>query len=102
MYNKSLKIKILEEAFNSFLDIIDEYASQHGLSNIDKEDLIKLAKDAFIDKKIEYYLEDKLSSYSSFLEFSTNLALKNNVKKAEKSSLNILYVKQLKQLVTNG
>ena len=84
MYNKSLKIKILEEAFNSFLDIIDEYASQHGLS------------------KIEYYLEDKLSSYSSFLEFSTNLALKNNVKEAEKSSLNILYVKQLKQLVTNG
>ena len=36
MYNKSLKIKILEEAFNSFLDIIDEYASQHGLSNKDR------------------------------------------------------------------
>ena len=80
MYNKSLKVKVLEEAFNSFLDIINEYASLHDLSDADKEELVKLARDAFYDKKIKYYLEDKLSSYSSFLDFSANLALKKNGK----------------------
>ena len=101
MYNKSLKVKVLEEAFNSFLDIINEYASLHDLSDADKEELVKLARDAFYDKKIKYYLEDKLSSYSPFLDFSANLALKKNGKEIDKSSWNILYVKQLKQLVTN-
>lgn len=50
MYNKSLKVKVLEEAFNSFLDIINEYASLHDLSDADKEELVKLARDAFLNK----------------------------------------------------
>lgn len=57
------------------MDIIQEYASLHNLSEEDKKHLIKLTEDAYLDKKLEYYLEDKLVTYSSFLNFSANLAL---------------------------
>lgn len=101
MYKKSLKLKVLNEAFDSFLDIINEYASKNNLSDKDKNHLIKLAKDAYVDKKIEYYLEDKLASYSSFLDFSVNFALNKNAGETEKSYWNILYVKQLEEFISN-
>ncbi len=101
MYKKSLKMEVLEEAFNSFLDIINEYASQHNLSEEDKKQLFKLVEDAYVNKKIEYFLDEKLSKFSSFLDFSYCFALKKPDSKDSKSNYCVAYVKHLKQLVAN-
>ncbi len=101
MYKKSLKMEVLEEAFNSFLDIINEYASQQSLSEEDKKQLLKLVEDAYVNKKIEYFLDERLSKFSSFLDFSYCFALKKPNSKDIKSNYSIAYVKHLKQLVAN-
>lgn len=70
MYKKSLRMEVLEEAFNSFLDIINEYASQQDLSEEYKKQLLKLVEDAYVNKRIEYFLNERLSKFTSFLDFS--------------------------------
>ena len=54
-------MEVLEEAFNSFLDIINEYASQQDLSEEDKKQLLKLVEDAYVNKRIEYFLNERLT-----------------------------------------
>jgi uncharacterized protein YktA (UPF0223 family) len=102
MYKKSLKEKILDDAYKSFKDIISEYSEKNNISESDKDLLYRLILKAYLDKKMQYFLEDKLSDMSSYLDFALNFALQNDNKDIDKSNLNIFYVKHLKKsLVSN-
>ncbi len=98
--SKNIKIRILDEAFDSFKEIIDEYAQAHNLSKKDYETLLNLANKAYLEKKMTYFLEDKLSSYASYLLWSMGCALKQNSCKEDKY-YDIMYFKQLNHTFTN-
>ena len=96
-------MRVLDEAYDTFNKIINDYASSHGLSEEEKEELLVLVNNAYQDKKMTYFLEDKLDLYETYLKNSANVALKERTEKMEKADLNILYFKQLKELMfTNG
>ncbi|GAB6010685.1 hypothetical protein [Viscerimonas tarda] len=101
MDKNSLKVKTLEEAFNSFVDIINTYASQHDLPEDDRKQLLRMVTDAYCDKKIEYFLEDRLNKFGSFLNFSLDFALKSDNSKDRIKVNRIGYIKHLQQLITN-
>jgi hypothetical protein len=100
MNRNNFRINILEEAFSSFIDIVSTYASQHNLPEEDKRQLLKMITDAYVDKKLEYFLGDRLNKLGSFLNFSLDYALKND-NKSNGSNYRIGYVKHLKQLIAN-
>lgn len=95
-------MQILEEAYESFLKIAEEYASDHNLSDSDKKELLEMIGKAYTDKKIEYFLTEKLSRLSQFMNFSFSYSIKEPKDRKGKMEYSIAYVKHLKQMVTNG
>lgn len=98
--NVSVKIRVLDEAFDSFKEIINEYAEAHDLSKKDYESLLNLAQKAYLEKKMSYFLEDRLSDYASYLLLSVGCALKQNSCEEDKY-YDIMYFKQLNHTFTN-
>ena len=99
--SKNLKIRVLDEAFDSFKEIIDEYAQAHDLSEKDYETLLDLYNKAYLEKKMTYFLEDKLSNLGSYLLWSAACALKQDFCKEDKYYDRIMYFKQLNHTFTN-
>ena len=82
-------------------EIIDEYAQAHDLSENDYETLLDLANKAYLEKKMTYFLEDKLSNLGSYLLWSAACALKQDFCKEDKYYDRIMYFKQLNHTFTN-
>lgn len=99
--SKDLKIRVLDEAFDSFREIINEYAQAHDLSEKDYETLLDLANKAYLEKKMIYFLEDKLSAFGDYLLWSLACALRQDSCKEDKYYDRIMYFKQLNHTFTN-
>lgn len=69
------KVEALNDAFNLFTDVIEEYAAKNNLPDKDKTALLKMAREAFQEQKISYFLEDKLHIYHSFFNIAMRFAL---------------------------
>ena len=99
--SKNLKIRVLDEAFDSFKEIIDEYAQAHDLSEKDYETLLDLANKAYLEKKMTYFLEDKVSNFGAYLWWAATCALRQDSCKEDKYYDKIMYFKQLNHTFTN-
>ena len=99
--SKNLKIRVLDEAFDSFKEIIDEYAQAHDLSEKDYETLLDLANKAYLEKKMTYFLEDKLSNFGAYLWWSAACVLRQDFCKEDKYYDRIMYLIQLNHTFTN-
>lgn len=69
------KVEALNDAFDLFTDVIEEYAAKNNLPAKDKTALLKMAREAFQEQKISYFLEDRLHIYHSFLNIAMRFAL---------------------------
>jgi len=96
------QIKALDESYELYNDVILEYGTQNNVSNVEIDNLLKALKDAYREKKASYYFEHKLSAFDSFIEIATDFALDAKSEKNTFSNYNILYIKELKELTSNG
>lgn len=95
------KIRILDEAFHSFKEMLDEYASTCNLSEQDHKALLNIAEKAYLEKRMTYFLEGKLQNLSLYLNFALSWALDQESNKHNRFCDQIMYVKHLKHTFTN-
>ena len=94
---RSEKVKVLDEAFSSFKEILNEYAETHNLTEKDYAYLCEIIDHAYQEKRMVYFLEDKLQSLNSYLKWSMSCALQTKPCKDEFYN-NFMYVKHLKKI----
>ncbi len=99
--SKNIKVRVLDDAFDSFKEILNEFAKIHDLSEEDYEALMELANNAYLEKKMTYFLEDKFYAMSIYLDHAAGCALKQKTCKEEYYGDKLMYVKQLKHMFAN-
>lgn len=92
---RSEKVKVLDEAFSSFKEILNEYAETQNLTEKDYAYLCEIIDHAYQEKRMVYFLEDKLQSLNSYLKWSMSCALQTKPCKDEFYN-NFMYVKHFR------
>lgn len=95
------RMQALEEAYNYFNKILEEYSMSKNLNDSDLEELKLLIKEAYLDKKLNYFLETKLSNFNDYLDFAMASALNQTTSKQDSSFSSLFYLRHTKQLLTN-
>lgn len=83
---KSLAIENLEEAYGLFLKAFQEYATKQNLSQKQIQEFQELIKKAYLEKKVAYFLSDKLEDYESYFNKAFTLALRGSLSELSDSS----------------
>ncbi|MFN3378691.1 MAG: hypothetical protein ACK41O_04500 [Runella zeae] len=95
------QIKALDEALGLFLEALKEFSKTQNLTETQTLALESLIKDAYLEKKMEYYLQSRLGGFSSRLNFLLNEDLIYKPKGDVHSPTDFLYLNHINQLVTN-
>ena len=98
--DKNLKMKVLDEVYRSLLDVLDDYAMRHHMSDSQKEEIRQIFNQAYLEEKMALFLEEKTDVYAEFLNYSAQMALNASEGKQDRPYMNITYVKQFKELMT--
>lgn len=96
---KDSRTEALEDAYNLFMEILKEYAESNSLSESNFSELKSLIDEAYIDKKISYFLDFKLDNLNEKIDTFVDFALSNPSKKS--NYINLFYIKQTNHLITN-
>lgn len=96
---KDSRVSVLDDAYGVFLDIVKEYAKNNNISDDSLDELVVLIKEAYQDKKIEYFLDSQLEGLGEKVEDFVDLALNSPNKRT--SYTNLFYIKHTNQFITN-
>jgi hypothetical protein len=92
---------VIDETYRSFFELINDNASLNDLKKNEKDLLIQALREVYISKKAELVLNERLSKFNEFLNFSVDFALKQSSDTNTRNNYNVAYVRHLKELITN-
>lgn len=91
----------LKEAHSLLLSVLENYAKIKSLSNDDLQTIKQLINSQYQKRKIEYFLQEKMISYSNYFENTINMTFSQEINHAkDKTYSNMFYVKHTKELVS--
>ena len=91
----------LTEAHNLLLSALQEYSKTKSLSLEDIHTIEKLINNQYNKKRIEYFLQEKMLSYSNYIDAIINVPFnqENNLAK-DRTYSSVFYLRHTKELVT--
>jgi hypothetical protein len=96
------RINALDEAYQIFLTVLDEYIQKNDLNPEDIKEIKNALVKAYNEKKISYYLDNKFDKFTNYIDYALGAALTNlGQSKENREFKNIFYLKHTKQLLTN-
>ena len=101
---KDFEIKSLDDAYIVLFQAFEDYAQSHNMKESDREAIKKLIEEAYIAKKAERFIANKVGVHMDYLGNYFNLMLgkfanKSRIDSNEKLKYNAFYIKHLKELV---
>ncbi|AEV32868.1 hypothetical protein Oweho_1889 [Owenweeksia hongkongensis DSM 17368] len=94
------RIEALDDAYKWFLEVLDNFATEKNITAEEIADLKKIVFKEYMNKKMSYTLDHKLSILSKYIDSSMCSALRENSLK-EKPSTSLVYMKHTKHLLSN-
>lgn len=91
----------LKEAHSMLLSALDEYTKIKSLSQEDILIIKQLINSQYQKRKVEYFLQEKLMSYTNYIDTIINMSFnqENNPAK-DKTYSSVFYLKHTKELVS--
>lgn len=93
------RVSALDDAYVVFMDIVKEYAKKNNISENSLSELVFLIKEAYQDKKIEYFLDSQLEGLGEKVDNFVDLALNTPNKKINYT--NLFYIKHTNNFIEN-
>jgi hypothetical protein len=96
------KIDALDEAYQNFSTVFEEYIQKNNLNPDDIRKIKKALLKAYNEKKMTYYLDNKIDNLTNHIDHTLEFALTNlGQSKKNRELKNIFYLKHTMQLLTN-
>ena len=101
---KDFEVKSLDDAYIILFQAFEDYAQSHNLEESDREAIKKLIEEAYIAKKTERFIANKVGIHMDYLGNYFNFMLEkftneNHRSDSGKLKYNAFYIKHLKELV---
>jgi hypothetical protein len=95
---KDSKKEALEDAYKLFISILSDYSEENNLPPEFFFELNEIIKEAYQDKKLNYFLESRFDLINGRVNKMVDFALNN---KNKVGYTNLFYLNHTNQLVTN-
>jgi len=73
------RAEALEEAYNLFLEALNEYAATHELNEEQIATFKEQVLEAYLEKRAGYFLASKITHYADYLNTALSLALNKSL-----------------------
>jgi len=97
---KNDKSIALDKAYNIFLKALNEYAKNNG-NGIDVSEIRQILHDVYTDKKLAYYIENKLGKFNNYLNDMLSMTSKYLNEKDDREFTKMFYLKHMRQILRN-
>lgn len=102
VYFSNRKTRALEDALEIFMDTFNEYALKNELSKEQISSFKELIIDLYFERKASYFLENKFSNFSEYIDSSISHALNKTVFNDDKENITkVFYYNNKHRLVSN-
>lgn len=98
---KDEKTKNLDEAYDMFLETLEEYSTKNNLSPAVKESLKKEISTVYMEKKASYWLQSRISGFASFLSKALNGNGGAPENESEGDTTSMVYYKNKRRLINH-
>lgn len=90
----------LEKAYESLQKLLDNYITENNIDPVVSAEIKRLRHEVYTESKVSYLIDNKLNTFSDYLESSMCFALKTSYS-PKKVFTDLFYVKHSKQLLTH-
>lgn len=103
IYFSNEKVQALDEAFQLFMDTLNDYLEKNDLANEEINEIKSLIKNTYLEKKLVYLLENRFSYLNETIENAFKLVLDNSKEKelTGRIDTNLYYLKKSKRFTLN-
>lgn len=102
VYFSNNKTEVLEDALKMSLETFQEYASKNDLSEEQMSSFKQLILDTYLERKAVYFLENKFSNFTDYIDKAMRYALNKFFQSDDKEDITkVFYYNNKHRLISN-